>query len=251
MFKTSAIWLLGLFLLASLLGLGTWQLQRLAWKEALIQRVDERVHAAPVAPPSSQPGHEVNAAADEYRHVQLDGVWQPEHTSLVQANTILGPGFWVMTPLRNSQHELTWINRGFVTERNTPIKTPTGTVHVEGLLRLNEPQGSWLRPNQPGHAQWYSRDVKALSLAHGLGAAAPYFIDADAAPGQARSAEPQPGQPLGGLTVISFNNHHLSYALTWYGLALLVVVAGFQFKRLSSRPLALDDNDPDSSRRAR
>ena len=58
-------------------------------------------------------------------------------------------------------------------------------------------------------------------------AVAPYFIDADAASAAAANL-PVPGEtavPVGGLTVVSFVNNHLVYALTWYGLALMVVAA--------------------------
>jgi surfeit locus 1 family protein len=59
---------------------------------------------------------------------------------------------------------------------------------------------------------------------------APYFIDADAdAAGQA--AGPQAGQPIGGLTVIAFTDNHLVYALTWYALALMIIVFTWQIKR--------------------
>ncbi|MBC7575357.1 MAG: SURF1 family protein, partial [Herminiimonas sp.] len=87
---------------AGLLALGTWQLQRLQWKQDLIARVEQRVHAAPVAAPGLQHWPAVTAASDEYRHVMLNGTYLHEHAVRVQAVTELGGGFWLITPLKRS-----------------------------------------------------------------------------------------------------------------------------------------------------
>ena len=92
-----------------------------------------------------------------------------------------------------------------------------GETTVTGLLRITEPGGMLLRSNDPAAERWFSRDVEAIAAARGLTDVAPYFIDADA-------ASDGPGWPVGGLTVIKFHNNHLVYALTWYGLALMVAV---------------------------
>lgn len=84
---------------------------------------------------------------------------------------------------------------------------------MTGLLRITQPGGGFLRANDPQAGRWFSRDVAAMSAAQGVTQAAPYFIDADAQ-GAAASL------PVGGLTVISFRNSHLSYALTWFAMAL-------------------------------
>ena len=90
---------------------------------------------------------------------------------------------------------------------------PDGTVEVTGLLRMTQPDGAFLRKNDPQAGRWYSRDVAALSAQHGIAQAAPYFIDAEA------GADDR--LPIGGLTVVSFRNNHLGYALTWFALAAL------------------------------
>ncbi|MEN7522023.1 SURF1 family protein, partial [Bordetella pertussis] len=91
---------------------------------------------------------------------------------------------------------------------------------VEGLLRMGEPAGGFLRENKPAAELWYSRDLPAIAARRGLGEVAPYFIDADAAAGAPRN----PAQaPVGGLTVLSFPNNHLGYAITWFGLAAMVL----------------------------
>lgn len=200
------------------LALGTWQLQRRAWKLDLIQRVEQRIHAAPVAGPVRAQWPAINAHDDEYRRLCLDGAYLAGHDTRVQALTRLGSGWWLLSPLRTADG-LVLVNRGFVDAAHPSSAPPAGPQRVCGLLRINEPRGGFLRSNDPAQDRWYSRDVPAIAAARSLpaGEVAPYFLDADAAP------DANAG-PVGGLTVVQFRNAHLSYALTWYGLALLVAV---------------------------
>jgi surfeit locus 1 family protein len=201
-----------------LLALGTWQVQRRAWKLDLIARAAQRVTAAAVPAPGPAEWSHVNAAVDEYRHVQVRGVYAEVAPALVQAVTERGPGFWVLVPLRQVDGSLVLVNRGFVTA-GWRGAAPRGAVTVTGLLRLSEPGGGFLRHNVPAEERWYSRDVQAIAAARGLGSVAPYFIDAD------DSAVAEHDEPQGGLTVLRFTNNHLVYAVTWYTLALMVAGA--------------------------
>jgi surfeit locus 1 family protein len=209
-------------LAAALAALGTWQVQRLAWKRDLIARVDRRVHTAPVPAPAPADWDKVNAAADEYRRVTAVGMLANDKETFVYASTALGPGYWVMTPLRLADGTSILVNRGFVpTERRDPASRregqPSGSVEITGLMRITEPKGSLLQSNNLAADRWYSRDVAAIAEKRGVSAIAPYFIDADA------TSNPG-GLPVGGLTVIHFPNNHLVYAITWYGLAAMVLI---------------------------
>jgi surfeit locus 1 family protein len=85
---------------------------------------------------------------------------------------------------------------------------------------MTEPDGGFLRSNDPTADRWFSRDVAAIAAAKTLADTAPYFIDADATtnPG---------GLPVGGMTVVSFRNSHLVYALTWFALAAMSAGAAY------------------------
>ncbi|MCF7701260.1 SURF1 family protein [Loktanella sp. M215] len=207
---------LGVLLVALFCALGVWQVERLAWKRDLIATVDARL-AAPAAPaPAPAAWPQINQTDDRYRKVTVTGQFRHDAEVLVQAVTELGGGFWVMTPLVTPDG--TWlINRGFVpADRRDPGTRAAGqidgTVTVTGLMRMTEPDGAFLRANAPDEGRWYSRDVAAIADRTGL-ALAPAFIDADATPNPG-------GLPVGGLTVVAFRNSHLSYALTWFALAL-------------------------------
>ena len=217
--RRSPGFLIGLTLIALLLfsgfcALGAWQVQRLGWKRDLIARVDTRIHATPVpAPAKADP-------SGEYRHIFATGTFLHDRSTLVQAATVRGAGYWVLTPLRQRNGALLMINRGFVPpDAKTRYDRPAGQVTVTGLLRLSEPGGGFLRANDPSNDRWYSRDIAAIATARRLApAVTSYFIDAQ--------AEPFPDRlPVGGLTVVRFPNNHLQYAITWFALAIMTVAA--------------------------
>ena len=207
-----------------LMALGIWQMQRLAWKTDLIARVDARVAAAPVPAPGPDEWASLTADGAEYRRVMAAGEYIPDSDVLVQAVTERGPGFWVMTPLATDQGWSVLVNRGFVAvDRRDDRPLPAGSQTITGLLRMSQPGGAFLRANDPKAGRRYSRDTQAIAATLGLPDVAPYFIDAD------RAGE---GQPVGGLTVIAFRNHHLSYALTWFAMAGgLVVLTAYALRR--------------------
>jgi surfeit locus 1 family protein len=171
----------------------------------------------------------VNRAADEYRAVRVTGRFVNDRETLVEATTERGMGYWVMTPLESDERFTVLINRGFVSsDRRDPATRAAGQINgettVTGLMRMTEPKGTLLRSNDPAANRWYSRDVEAIANARHLRNIAPYFIDADATLNSG-------GLPVGGLTVVSFYNHHLLYAVTWFGLALMLAGALFRFAR--------------------
>jgi surfeit locus 1 family protein len=205
-----------------LISLGVWQVHRLAWKRDLIERVEQRVDAPPVPAPGREQWPTVNRANSEYLHVAVRGRYQNDKETLVQAVTERGGGFWVLTPFVTDAGDTVLINRGFVPPPNRGAASRAqgqieGETTVTGLLRMSEPGGGYLRANEPARDRWFSRDVPAIGAARGLGDVAPYFIDAEA-------SEPEiAGAPVGGLTVIAFSNNHLQYALTWFGLASMLI----------------------------
>ncbi|ARU05111.1 hypothetical protein CCO03_10785 [Comamonas serinivorans] len=223
--------------------LGNWQVQRYFWKQDLIARVDARVHAAPTAAPGPTAWPALVPQQFEYQPVQVKGQFDFDHQLQVQASSTLGAGFWVLTPLKTEAGWWLWVNRGFVPparEMGTPMTQPSGLVTVQGLMRVTEPKGGFLRHNDAQAQRWFSRDVAAMTAARGLpgDAVAPYFIDA------AANASAKPGEwPVGGLTVIRFANNHLAYIFTWYTLALMVLGASFYVWRQDRRGPAPDDFD--------
>jgi surfeit locus 1 family protein len=224
--------------LAILLGLGTWQLERRAWKEALIAQIDARAHgeAGEITPEASWTGW--RPEADEFRKVRVAGTFLHGQEALVHG---LAPaargapvqGFYLFTPLRLAGGAVVLVNRGFLpTELRDPAtrpgSQPEGEAIVTGILRAPE-QRSWFTPQDaPDHNRFFARDPARIAAAKGLSRAAPFYVEADATlnPG---------GWPRGGQTRLDLPNNHLQYALTWYGLALTLVCvfAAFAWRRLA------------------
>jgi surfeit locus 1 family protein len=216
------------------IALGTWQVERRAWKLDLIARVEQRIHAPAADAPGPAQWPQVTAAADEYRRIRISGVFLFDRETLVKASTELGSGFWVMTPLRAANGSIVLVNRGFVASEHNPQNSnhPGAPIaSVTGLLRMTQPGGGFLRHNDPAGGHWYSRDVRAIAAARGLQDVAPYFIDADAAATATIAGADNGAAPVGGLTVIAFPNNHLVYAITWYVLALMTAVAAWLLAR--------------------
>ncbi|MFQ5346869.1 MAG: SURF1 family protein [Rhodothalassiaceae bacterium] len=200
--------------LALLIGLGTWQLQRLAWKRALLSEIAARTTAAPVALPA------VIADPEDwrYRRVTISGHFDHAHEMLVAA----GRGWQVITPLLRDDAPAVLVVRGFVPEaKRSPDARPmgqiAGQVSVTGIVRLAPSRKGWFTPeNVPAEGRWYWCDLDAMARAAGLVEVLPVLVEAEAsAPG---------GWPQGGVTRLDIPNRHLQYALTWYALALVLLV---------------------------
>ena len=227
---------------ALLVSLGTWQMRRLAWKEDLIAKIEARVQAAPVALPDENTWATLQADDYEYRHVSLTGTF--DHSKEIFVFRASGPneglsqpGYVVMTPLKLASGASVLIARGFVTEAfKDPAKRPqgqlNGSVTLTGVMRAPEPRNNFTPADTPEKGLWYTRDPAAMAAALALPRPAPFSVDADATPVPG-------GWPKAGVTVVSIRNDHLSYALTWYGLALtLVIFVGFMVWRSRKRPRA-------------
>lgn len=235
----SILWpgLFAVLALAILVSLGTWQLERLGWKEGLIRAVAERATgpALPLPPEAEWPGLDRDAL--EYRHVAATGIFR--HEDEVRVFTDLpsprgpagGSGFWVMTPLALPDGSTVIVNRGFVPRDRAEAATrlagqTAGPVTIAGLARWSEDRNLFTPADDAARGEWFTRDPLAIARARGIGRVAPFFIDAE--------ASPPGGLPQGGETRLVFPNRHFEYALTWYGLALSLVgvFAVFAWRRL-------------------
>jgi surfeit locus 1 family protein len=215
------------------LGLGAWQIQRLHWKEGLIAARA----AAVTAPAILVPQNDAAASGLEFRRVTDDGVFLNDKEIFLGATSESGVnGYQILTPLREQSGRIIFVNRGFIPaelrDRSKRIAgEPTGPVRIEGLLRL-PPKGrpNWFLPdNRPDLNYWFWVDLPAMAAADKLGHVAQFYIDAD--------ANPNPGGwPQGGVTRLSLPNNHLQYAITWFSLAVAMIVIYVLFHRSGAEP---------------
>ena len=207
-----------------LLSLGTWQVERLRWKEAVIAARTSQLAADPVALPA-----EGDWPAWDFRRVEVAGVLHHNLEQLFGASTHQGQlGHHVLTPLQRDDASVVLIDRGWVpADRAHPatrrLGQISGPVVVTGIARYRgDDQAGWFTPaNQPATRMWYSYDLPALEQALGL-SLLPVVVEADGRPNPG-------GLPVGGLSRITLTNNHLQYAVTWYGVALTLVAVYLAF----------------------
>ncbi|RVC62485.1 MAG: SURF1 family protein [Mesorhizobium sp.] len=224
--------ILGMALFAVLIGLGTWQVQRLHWKEGLLQTIDQRTHSAPR--PLAELEKQFAATGDvDYTPVTVTGTFLHQRERHFFATWEGASGFDVFTPLQLDDGRFVLVNRGFVpydlkdAAKRLQGEVP-GKVTITGLARnpLAGKPSVMLPDNDVQKNIFYWKDRDAMAASAGLPAGAglvPFFIDADKTPNPG-------GLPVGGVTIIDLPNSHLQYAVTWYGLA--AALAGVLLFRL-------------------
>jgi surfeit locus 1 family protein len=221
---------------AVLVALGTWQLKRLQWKEALIAKIEQRINSPAVS--LTDLAFQYKGDEKDYRPVRLYGSYLHKYERAVYALDQQGrPGWHIYTPfvwgyrkVKENGEVFVFVNRGFVPDRlKDPSTRPNGQIetnhYIDGLIRLPAKQGGRFTPeNDPAHNIWFWASFNEMrdSLPSGLQPnAEPLFIDL-------RDADIKSDWPRPGTTRVNLPNRHLEYALTWYGLALaLLSVYGF------------------------
>ena len=205
--------------------LGAWQLERLQWKLALIARVNSHMADAPLTLDAIKA---MNAEEAQYRRVTLQGRFDHAHEAYVFTTDAGAPVYHVLTPFRTGDGRTLMVDRGEVPkEKLDPASriagNVPGVVQMTGVWRVPDPPNLlFTPPPEAARRIWYSRNVQAIAAADSLTLAAPVVIEADTAPNPG-------GWPRGGQTVVTFRNQHLSYAVTWFGLALCLLGVWFAY----------------------
>ncbi|MEL7542893.1 MAG: SURF1 family protein [Pseudomonadota bacterium] len=229
---------------AVLIGLGTWQMQRLAWKNELTAKITARVDAAPLS--VDQVSRKQSDGGDvEYLPVVARGLLEHDRAVRVYALDRGRAGWHVYTPLKIDTDRRVFINRGFVPDpldgTDLPLAEPSGEQTVTGLVRTAPATTSVFTPENDPEARrfyWRALSVMVASVVDKSEVTfAPFFIDQRASEGWVRADGSSARWPVPGTTRIKLSNRHLEYAITWYGLALALagVYAFFMVSRRRKR----------------
>lgn len=202
-----------------LLGLGSWQVDRLLWKQNLIESRQAQADKPPVEVP-------VDADLDPdmaFHAAYAEGHYLNDQEKYLMARTRRGNvGFQLITPLEQEDGRIILVNRGWVPkEYRDPSTRPEslieGPVRVTGVLRLPR-EKHWAQPdNDPLQNQWFYVDVDHMAEDTGADLASRYYLELDDTPVPG-------GMPIGGQAKVELPNSHLEYAITWYSLALTLIV---------------------------
>jgi surfeit locus 1 family protein len=228
-----------LIALAILISLGTWQVERLHWKEGLLADIAERRAAAPV-PLADIEAMAAQGGDIEYRTVTATGRYINNKERHFFATWRGQTGYYIYTPLQLADGRYLFVNRGFV-----PYENKEPEMRMQGQLTDQQTVTGLARAKLPGKPSslvpdndvaknifyWKDLDVMASSVDLDKADVLPFFLDADSTPNPA-------GFPIGGVTQVDLPNDHLQYAFTWYGLAavLIVVVAISWFRKGAKTP---------------
>lgn len=214
--------------LVVLLGLGTWQLQRLGWKRELIATVEAQLALPAVELPS---GREL--AGIDFRRFAVRGRYL--HNAAVAWGLQASgsePGAHLVTPFELEDGRIILVDRGWLPERLLPPAVPQelepqGVVALTGVARWRpEASRNWATPaDQPERRRWFAWDVPAIARATGLPLLAVVLV------AEQPSASAELPRPVA--VTPELRNDHLGYALTWYGLAagLLTIYLLYSFSR--------------------
>ena len=213
-----------LAMLVVFLGLGIWQIERKAWKEALIDTLTRRLEAQPQDLPPSVDWTRLDPANAEFRRVRLNVQFSKSNDALVYTSgsqirdDVKGQGYFVFSPAKLAGGETVVVNRGFTPDKTYPPSE--GAQQIIGVLRWPEPP-SWFTPERDSAGIWYARDHLAMAQAQGWGQAggqvAPFYIEQE-------DPVPPGGVPHPSVLKVRLRNDHLQYAITWFGLAAVTAI---------------------------
>jgi surfeit locus 1 family protein len=211
--------LLGLVGAAILAALGVWQLQRLAWKEAVLAAIEARLAAPPVVLPAVP-----DPDADAYLAVAAEGAFLPGEALVLASPRGLGPGYRLITPFETADGQRILVDRGFLPEARRHDPRPPGPARIEGNLHWPDEADRFTPPPDAAAGLWFARDVPALAAALGT---EPVLVVLRASDEAAPPARPLP------LDTAAIPNDHLEYALTWFALAAVWLgMTGFLILRI-------------------
>ena len=222
-----------LLCLALFVGLGTWQLERKAWKDKLIATLTQRLSALPQPLPSAGSWDGLNPDDAEFRRVAFRAEFRDpvppnprNHEARVYTagsglrDDIKEPGYFVFAPARLPDGRIVVVNRGFVAgqpnAQTKPAPRPEGPVDIGGILRWPERRG-WFVPGYDARNDvWYARTLFEMTSQKEWDTTAPFYVEQE-------SPVPAGGIPKPGTLKLNLPNNHLQYALTWYGLAIVLL----------------------------
>lgn len=240
--RAAGLSLFSVVVVALLVGLGVWQLQRRVEKHALIAALTTRVTAAPVPLPPASRWNSLDPRHDEFRRVSFTATFEKRPDARVFTSgsslrpDVSGTGAWLFAPAQIAGGGVVVVNRGFVPDaRQSDITAaPTSPVTLTGYIRFPE-QPNFLTPHEEtAQRLWFLRNQNAMAKALGWGKVAPFYIDLE-------MPAPANGVPKPGPLEVHLRDAHMQYAITWFGLAAAVAIA---FAVWLARALAGETDPP-------
>jgi len=214
-----------------LLWLGTWQLQRLEWKNQLIADFESRATTAPIDLPWGDVGPEM-----EFRRLALTGSFDHSREVFMTGRTYEGnAGFHIVTPFTLTDGRIVLVNRGWVSESyrdqsKREFTLTEGEVTLPAILRFPGKKGYFVPENEPENGFWFTLVPGQIVKHLGLDGRA----ESDIYAATIRTSETIK-LPIAARTETNLRNSHLGYAITWYGIACALIGVYLAFHHQAGR----------------
>ncbi len=203
---------------AVLVSLGVWQLQRLAWKEAVLAEIDAKIAAEPVALPDT-----LDPAYDRFLAVQISGTFiAGEELHVLASTRDVGAVYRVVSAFKTEAGRRVMVDRGWIPTTAKNNLRESGAAVVSGNLHWPDEVDNFTPQNDLDENIWFARDVETMAQALN---AEPVLVIA-----RQTSENPPQVMPLP-VDSAGIPNDHLQYVLTWFGLAIVWVAMTLYYLR--------------------
>lgn len=212
--------LIGILGAAVLVALGIWQVQRLEWKTSVLDEIEARIGAEPVAVPE-----DADPTRDRYLPVRATGSFGEEEVHILVSTREIGPAFRVISPFTTEQGRRILVDRGIVPDEAKEDRRPAGAATIRGNLHWPDEVNAFTPDRDVARNVWFARDVGALADALGT---EPVLVILR------ETSQAEPGVTPLPVDTSGIPNDHLEYAVTWFGLAAVwVLMTGLWVRRIA------------------
>ena len=201
--RTIFILIIGLAGIAVLLSLGTWQVQRLTWKQGILAEIDAKISGVPIALPAAP-----NVTTHKYQPVEISGRFVESRIRVLVSQKLIGAGYRIIQPFQ-TQDRVILIDRGFVKiDQIEDLRNDQAS--VLGNLHWPDEVDDYTPEPDMKRDIWFARDVTALADTLNTD---PILVIAREITPDSEKVSPIPISSSG------IPNDHLQYAITWFALA--------------------------------
>ena len=214
--------LIGLLGAAVLLWLGTWQVQRMGWKQGILAEIETRIAAPPVALPQDP-----NIADHQFMAVTVSGDIGTREIPILASTKQVGAIFRIISPFRMNDGRIILVDRGYVLNELKDTPRPIGAATLTGNLLWPDEVDSYTPEPDLNANIWFARDINAMAE----------YLKTDPVLLVVRETS-HTGSPLTPLPVdiSGIPNDHFEYAVTWYGLCIVwLMMSGLMVWRLTRK----------------
>lgn len=200
-----------------LVSLGTWQVQRMAWKADVIAEINARIASDPVALPDP-----IDLERDKYLPVAVTGTITEEEIHLLASTRDAGAVYRLVSAFETEGGRRIMIDRGWIKTADKDASRPAHAVDVIGNLHWPDERDSFTPANDVDSNIWFARDVDQMAEVLNT---EPVLLIVRQDSDKGAIATPLP------VDTAALPNNHLEYVLTWYGLAIVWVAMTLYYLR--------------------